>query len=51
MINAEVPAGAALSLRKIEDELERNKPAVLFLCQVDPVLQKADVFPAAPCTL
>ncbi|CAL5222062.1 g4362 [Coccomyxa viridis] len=33
VINAEVPAGAALSLRKIEDELERNKPAVLFLCQ------------------
>ena len=35
VINAEVPAGAALSLRKIEDELEKHKPAVLFLCQVD----------------
>ena len=34
VISAEVPAGAALSLPKIKDELAKHKPAVLFLCQV-----------------
>ena len=34
VISAEVPAGAALSLPKIKDELTKHKPAVLFLCQV-----------------
>ena len=34
VVNAQVPAGAALSLAKIRDELEMHKPAVLFLCQV-----------------
>ena len=34
VINAQVPAGAALSLAKIKDELDMHKPAVLFLCQV-----------------
>ena len=34
VVNAQVPAGAALSLAKIKDELEKHKPAVLFLCQV-----------------
>ncbi|CAK0786663.1 hypothetical protein CVIRNUC_009877 [Coccomyxa viridis] len=33
VISAEVPAGAALSLPKIKDELAKHKPAVLFLCQ------------------